>query len=72
MISLSAVVTLFVYLIVAGLIFWLLWWVLGVINPPEPFRKVATVVLAVGDVLVVIYALLSFTGGGPGPGLVRP
>lgn len=63
MISLSTVVTVLLYLIVAGLIFWLLWWLVGYVGLPEPFNKVARVVLAVAAVLVVIGILLSLLGG---------
>lgn len=65
MVSISAAVMVFVYLLVAGLVFWLLWWLIGVVAPPEPFRKIATVVLAVLAVLVVIGILLSLVGAGP-------
>jgi len=65
MISISGAVTVVVYLIVAGLIFWLLWWLVNFIAPPEPFRKVATVVLAILAVLVIIGILLSLVGGQP-------
>ncbi len=63
MLSLSALVTVIVYLIVAGLVFWLLWWLISYIAPPEPFRKVANVVLAIAAVLVIIGVLLSLVGG---------
>ena len=69
MISLSGAVTIIVYLVVAGLIFWLLWWLVNYIAPPEPFRKVANVILAILAVLVVIGILLSVAGGTP---LLRP
>ena len=65
MISISAAVSIIVYLVVAGLIFWLLWWLVNYIAPPEPFRKVANVVLAILAVLVVIGILLSIVGGHP-------
>jgi hypothetical protein len=65
MISLSAAVTVIIYLIVAGLIFGLLWWLIGYIAPPEPFAKVARVVLAILAVLVVIGILLSLVTGTP-------
>ncbi len=65
MISLSAAVTLVVYLIVAGMIFWLLWFLISYITPPEPFRKVANVVLMVLAVLVIIGVLLSVVNGQP-------
>lgn len=65
MFSLSALVYLIVYLIVAGLIFWLLWWLVNYIAPPEPFRKVANVILAIFAVMIVIGILLSFVNGRP-------
>lgn len=62
MISLAALVHAVILLIVAGLIFWLLQWLITYTNPPEPFRKIATVVLAIVAVLVVIGVLLSLAG----------
>ena len=64
-ISIAQVVNLVIYLMVAGLVFWLLYWLVNYINPPEPFKKVATVVLAVLAVLVAIGILLSLVGGQP-------
>lgn len=69
MISISAAVTVIVYLIIAGVVFWLLWWLVDYVGLPEPFRKVANVFLAVLAVLVVIGVLLSLVGGQP---LFRP
>ena len=69
MISLSAAVTVIVYLIVAGIIFGLLWWLIGYCALPEPFNKVAHVILAVLAVLVVIFILLTLVNGQP---LFRP
>lgn len=65
MISLSAAVHLVVYLIVAGVIFFLLDWLIRYVGVPEPFAKVARIILAIVAVLVVIGALLSFVGGVP-------
>lgn len=65
MISLAGLVHVVIYLVVAGLIFWLLWWLINYIGLPEPFRKVATVILAILAVLVTIGILLSLVGGGP-------
>lgn len=69
MISLSAIVPVIVQLVIAGLIFWLLWWLVVFTNPPEPFQKVAKVLLAIVAVLVVIGLLLTISGGPP---LFRP
>lgn len=65
MISLSALVYVLVFLIVAGLVWWLLWWLVGYCGLPQPFDKVARVVLAVAAVLVIIGLLLSFLSGRP-------
>ncbi len=65
MISLSAMVSVLIYLIVAGLIFYLLFWLIGYVGLPAPFDKVAKVVLAVAAVLVCIGILLSLVGGQP-------
>ncbi len=65
MISINMAVTLIVYLMVAGLIFWLLWWLVNYIAPPEPFLKIANVILAILAVLVIIGILLSIVNGTP-------
>lgn len=65
MISITGLVNIVVYLIVIGLIFWLLWWLINYVGLPEPFRKVANVVMAILAVLAVIGVLLSVVGGAP-------
>lgn len=65
MISLSAILPIILYLIVAGLIFYLLWWLIAYVGLPAPFDKVARVVLAVAAVIVIISFLLSLVGGQP-------
>ena len=65
MISLSAAVAIVVYLVIAGLIFFLLHWLIGYCGVPEPFGKVARIVLAIMAVLVIIGLLLSFVSGQP-------
>lgn len=71
MISLSAVVSIIVYLLVAAAIFALLYWLINIVGGLFPgeasqlFVKVARVVLAVLAVLVLIGMLLHFTGGSP-------
>lgn len=65
MISLEGLVMTVIWLIVVGLIFWLLWWLIHYISPPEPFKKVATVVLMILAVLACIFVLLSLATGRP-------
>lgn len=62
MIGIDTLVYFVVYLIVVGLIIWLLYWLIGYVGLPEPFNKIARVVLAVFSVIVVICVLLSFIG----------
>jgi len=62
MLSLESLVMFVIYLIVAGLIFGLLIWLIDFCGTPEPFRRIARVVLAIFAVLVVIGALLSLVG----------
>ena len=69
MISIGAAATVIVYLIVAGLVFWLLWWLVGYVGIPEPFNKIANVILAILAVMVIIGILVSLVGGQP---LFRP
>ena len=49
-------------LIVVGLIFWVLWWFLVYVNPPEPFNKVARVVLGLAALIFIVNILLSLIG----------
>ncbi len=55
-------VSLVVWIVVVGLIFWLLTWLIGYIGLPQPFNKVARVLIAVVAVLLLINVLLGFTG----------
>lgn len=45
---------LLISLVIWGLIFYLLWWGIGMVGLPEPFSKVATVILVVASIIVVI------------------
>lgn len=69
MISLQVLITTVVYLVVIGVIFWLLLWLISYCGIPEPFNKIARVILAVFAVLAVIGILLSLVSGQP---LFRP
>lgn len=51
--------TLLLTIIIWGIIFYVAWWALGQIGLPEPFNKVAVVIL----VLAVLFVLVGiFTG----------
>lgn len=53
----TGILSLVVTLVIAGLIFWLVWWFIGVVGLPEPFNKVATVLVALAAVIFLIGVL---------------
>lgn len=65
MIEMGSLVTFIIYLLVIGGICWLLWWLIGYIGLPEPFAKVARVIVAVFAVLACINLLLILGGMTP-------
>ena len=52
-------------LAIIGLIFWLIWWFIDYIGLPEPFAKVAKVIVGVVVLLLLISLLLGFLGHQP-------
>lgn len=62
MIATSALVNLLVSLVVVGLIAWLLWWFIDYIGLPQPFNKVARVIVALVVLIFLINLLLGLTG----------
>lgn len=63
-ISGSQILSLVVTIIVVGLIYWLLIWLIGAVGLTEPFNKVARVILMVLAVFFLINALLQLVGHG--------
>lgn len=61
-ISGDAVIHSLIYIIVIGVIFYLLWWLLAYVALPDPFNKVARVILAVAAVVILINILLGIAG----------
>lgn len=59
--TLSFLLSLLVTLVIAGLVFWLIWWFVGYVGLPEPFNKVARVLIG----LFALIFLLSILIGGP-------
>ena len=62
MISGAAMLSLLVQIVIGGLIAWLLFWFLGQCALPEPFAKVARVLLALAVVVFLINALMTMSG----------
>lgn len=61
-ISGSALVNACIWIIIAGVIFGLLMWLLQYCAVPEPFNKIARVIIAIVAVVFLINALLSLVG----------
>lgn len=59
-----AIIDTLIYLVVCGLIFWLIWWFVNWVGVPEPFRKVIQVLLGLCALVVLIDVLLGFAGHG--------
>jgi hypothetical protein len=57
-------ITLIIYVLIIGLLWWLLNYVLGTGIVPEPLATVVRVIAVVIIVLVAIYLLLGFLHGG--------
>ena len=62
MIDAQSLVTTLVQLVIWGLILYVLWWAIGKVGLPEPFAKIALVVLVVLTVIILLNILLGFTG----------
>jgi len=58
----NSLILLVVYIIVIGLVIWLLHYLIDAIPLPEPFHRVAKIALLVIGVLIVILLLLQFVG----------
>lgn len=63
MIAGSGLLGLLITIIVVGLVFYLLYWLLGQIGLPEPFNKVALVILALVAVVFLIDVVMGISGG---------
>lgn len=62
MFSLEAIVGAIFVLIIAGLIFFLLYWLVENVGIPEPFHKLARAILLIAAVFVCIAILMQLAG----------
>lgn len=63
--SVEGLISLLIWLIVVGLIFYLAWWLLGYVGLPDPFNKVARVIIGLIAFLILLYLLLGLLGPMP-------
>lgn len=59
---LSSLLASLIFLLVVGCIAYLLFWAIGKIGLPEPFSKIAMVIVVIFVVIVLLDFLLGFTG----------
>lgn len=50
-------------ILVIGLVFYLIRWLIAYVGVPEPFAKIANIILAVAAVIILIKVLLSLVPG---------
>ncbi len=62
MINGDTLISVLIYLVVWGLVLYVLWWGIGKVGLPEPFGKIATVVLVLLTVIVLLNLLFGFVG----------
>lgn len=62
MVSGQALLSMLITLVVAGLIFWLLWWFIDYIGLPEPFNKVARVIVGLVAIVYLLNILMGLGG----------
>lgn len=67
----ETLISVIIYLLIAGLIWWAVTTILGVIPVPEPIKTVINVLMIVVLCLIVIYALLPLIPGGHSARLIR-
>lgn len=61
-ISIGGLVPLLIEVIIVAAICWLLWWLVGYIDPPQPFLKILQCIIAIVAVLYLVNLLLSLSG----------
>ena len=60
--SVQGLMSMLIYLVVIGLIFWCIWWALSYFAIPEPFNKIIRVVVGLVALIIVINLLLGLVG----------
>lgn len=61
----NALIDAFIWILLIGLVFYLLYWLLGKAGLPEPWNKVALFILAVVAVIILIRIILKVAGNPP-------
>ena len=68
-VDLNGLVQTVITLVIVALIFWVIMWFVGYVGVPEPFNKVAIVIIALVAVIILLDVVLGV--GGVPHGLIR-
>lgn len=60
--SIEGLIGVLIWLVVVGIILWLCWWFIGYVGLPEPFNKVARVLIGLVAFIILLYLLLGILG----------
>ena len=60
----ASLIVLVVYILILGLILWLLHYIVNALPMFEPFRQIANIIITVIGVIALIFILLSIVGDG--------
>lgn len=60
--SLEGMLSIIIWLVIVGLIFWCIWWFVGYVGVPEPFNKVIRVIMGLVALIIVVNLLLGLVG----------
>lgn len=60
----GSLIVLVVYILILGLILWLLHYIVNAMPMFEPFRQIANIIITVIGVIALIFILLSIVGDG--------
>lgn len=63
--DMNSLVSIVIYLLIIGGVCWLLLFIVAKVGPPEPFGKIATIIIYVVAALACINLLLSLGTGTP-------
>ena len=60
--SVEGLISLVIWLVIVGLIMYLLWWFVGYVGLPAPFDKVVRVLIGLVALIILLYLLLGLLG----------
>ena len=61
-ISMNSLISVLIYLVIIGLVFYAVWWFIGYVGLPAPFDKIIRVIVGLVALVVVVGLLLDLAG----------